>query len=305
MNAIGFVETLHMSVRMSMNVTLNSQGIQILSDRLASNSTVPDEVQFMWREAISEPSKSLQFLLYFRILEYIKGKRSKADAYIKEVEPTVPLEKGQYGEDISVYTYLRDNIHAKNPSFPYNDIERYLPKLSGINMQKKVIQAVALFVKNDSDLLKSSAHEQAISHRVGVYLEGLFGLEKLNIDCEYNKHLDEPKKIDLYDLDPKLCENCKCHSCRFVIKGNLDEIPERGFRPDILVHKRGTDDNNLIAIEVKKDKECPFDEAKLKALTKPFDDGGEYGYQLGVFVWFFDNKAQFKWFVAGREVSKV
>lgn len=132
MNAIGFVETLHMSVRMSMNVILNNQGIQILSNKLAGSSTVPDEVQLMWREAISEPSKSLQFLLYFRILEHIKGKRSKADAYIKEVEPTVPLEKGQYGEDISVYTYLRDNIHAKNPSFPYKDIERYLPKLSGI-----------------------------------------------------------------------------------------------------------------------------------------------------------------------------
>jgi hypothetical protein len=132
MNAIGFVETLHMSVRMSMNVTLNTQGIQMLSKKLADCSGVPDEVQLMWREAISESSKSLQFLLYFRILEYIQGKRSKADVYIKEVEPTVRLEKGQYGEDISIYTYLRDNIHAKNPSFPYKDIERYLPKLSGI-----------------------------------------------------------------------------------------------------------------------------------------------------------------------------
>ncbi len=167
------------------------------------------------------------------------------------------------------------------------------------------MRAVNLFIDNDIKLLESSAHEQAISHRIGVYLESLFESEKLNIDCEYNKHLDEPKKIDLYDLDPELCKRCKCHSCQFVIDGNYNEIPERGFRPDILVHKRGTDGFNLIAIEVKKYKECPFDEAKLKALTKPFDDGGEYGYQLGVFVWFFDNKAQFKWFVAGREVIKV
>lgn len=96
-------------------------------------------------------------------------------------------------------------------------------------MREKVIQAVNLFIDNDIKLLESSAHEQAISHRIGVYLESLFESEKLNIDCEYNKHLDEPKKIDLYNLNPKLCENCKCNSCRFVIKGNLNEIPERGF----------------------------------------------------------------------------
>lgn len=169
-------------------------------------------------------------------------------------------------------------------------------------MQEKVTQAVELFVKNDLDLLRNAAHEQAISHRIGVYLEGLFETGKHNIDCEYNKHLDEPKKIDLYDLDPKLCEGCKCDSCKFVIKGNLNEIPERGFRPDILVHKRGTNDYNLIAIEVKKDKWCPFDEAKLRALTKSFDDGGEYGYKLGVFIWFPENIPNYKWFINGEEI---
>ena len=86
------------------------------------------------------------------------------------------------------------------------------------------------------------------------------------------------------------------------IKGNFSEIPERGFRPDILVHKRGTDGFNLIAIEVKKDKECPFDEAKLRALTKPFDDYGEYGYELGVFIWFPENIPSYKWFVGGVEI---
>jgi len=170
-------------------------------------------------------------------------------------------------------------------------------------MQEKVIQAVKLFVENDSELVEKAAHEQSISHRIGVYLESFFESEKLNIDCEYNKHLDEPKKIDLYDLDPRLCEKCKCDSCKFVIKGNFNEIPERGFRPDILVHKRGVDDNNLIAIEIKKGKQCPFDDAKLKALTKPFDEAGEYGYKIGVFIWFIENIPHYKWFVGGVEVE--
>lgn len=132
-NAVGFAATLYANVSISTNVILNKQSIQTLSDKLSANSTIPDDIQLMWREAISEQSKSLQFLLYFRILEHIHdGKRAKADSYIRQIEPTVLLEKGQFGEDISVYTYLRDNIHAKNPSFPYKDIERYLPKLSGI-----------------------------------------------------------------------------------------------------------------------------------------------------------------------------
>lgn len=132
MNAVAFADTLYINAKLSLNVTLNKQGIEILSEKLSNSSQIPEEIQLMWREAISEESKSLQFLLYFRILEHInEGKRSKADGYIRQTDPSVPLEKGQYGEDISIYTYLRDNIHAKNPSFPYKDIERYLPKLSG------------------------------------------------------------------------------------------------------------------------------------------------------------------------------
>lgn len=169
-------------------------------------------------------------------------------------------------------------------------------------MQDKIIKAVETFMANDAKLLDNSAHEQAISHRIGVYLESFFESKKLNIDCEYNKHLDEPKKIDLYDLDPELCKNCKCDSCKLVIKGNLHEIPERGFRPDLLLHVRGTDDRNLIAIEVKKEKECPFDDAKLRALTKLRKDGGEYGYELGVFIWFAGNKPQYKWFASGQQI---
>jgi len=133
MDAVAFVDTLYINAKLSLNVTLNKQGIEILSEKLSNSSQIPEEIQLMWREAVSEESKSLQFLLYFRILEHInEGKRSKADGYIRQTDLSVPLEKGQYGEDISIYTYLRDNIHAKNPSFPYKDIERYLPKLSGV-----------------------------------------------------------------------------------------------------------------------------------------------------------------------------
>ncbi len=169
-------------------------------------------------------------------------------------------------------------------------------------MKENVIQAVNSFIANDLGLLDLSAHEQAISHRIAVYLETVYGPEGLNIDCEYNKHLGEPKKVDLENINPEEFRTCNCDSCRDIVKGNIYAIEDKHFRPDILVHSRGNDKRNLIAIEVKKLRVCPFDEAKLKALTKPRKAGGEYGYDLGVFIWFIKNEPQFKWFAGGVQV---
>lgn len=87
-------------------------------------------VLIMWREAISADSIAIQFLLYYRILEHLSGSRTKADAYIISKNPSVELRKGQFGEDVSLYTYLRDNIHAKKPEFPFTEIEQSLSSLS-------------------------------------------------------------------------------------------------------------------------------------------------------------------------------
>lgn len=169
-------------------------------------------------------------------------------------------------------------------------------------MNEYVISAVNSFIKNDIVLLDLAAHEQAISHRIAVYLESIYAPEGLNIDCEYNKNLVQSKTLDIHDLDLELCRECGCGSCVNLVKKNASDIPEKHFRPDIIVHSRNNREPNLIVIEVKKEKECPFDEAKLKALTKPLKNGGAYGYELGVFIWFPENKPQYKWFVVGEQV---
>lgn len=169
-------------------------------------------------------------------------------------------------------------------------------------MQDKVVEAVKCFINNDLELLDLSAHEQAISHRIGVYLESFFESEKLKVDCEYNKHLNKPKEIDLNDLNPLLFKTCNCDSCKKVVEGNTYEISEKSFRPDIVIHSRGNDERNLVAVEIKKLKECPFDEAKLRALTKSKTDGGEFGYELGVFIWFKNNEPKYKWFTNGNQI---
>lgn len=170
------------------------------------------------------------------------------------------------------------------------------PKLE--KLINNVKAAVHLFLANDRNLLRLEAHEQSISHRIAVYLEPLF--EGLNVDCEYNKHLDCSKKINLSDFNPDSHRGCDCNACKEIVKGKLPS-DEKPFRPDILVHHRGNDYNNRIAIEVKKGKECLFDQAKLKALT---DNDGDYKYDLGVFVYFPDDRPLCKFFQNGTEVEK-
>ena len=56
--------------------------------------------------------------------------------------------------------------------------------------------------------------------------------------------------------------------------------------PDILVHQRGDDDLNLLAIEVKRASnwlDYELDNIKLHLFTAP-DDGSGYGYALGASV---------------------
>lgn len=163
-------------------------------------------------------------------------------------------------------------------------------------LKDKVKRAIRCFMRKDSPLIEREAHEQAISHRVAYYLEHLFyKREKLNVDCEYNKHIDACKRsdIELTEFPKKEYENCGCDKCNEWQKDKT--LPGKQIRPDVLVHSRGNDGRNLIAMEIKKDKMCPYDKAKLQALTK---NEGSYKYQLGVFLYFPKGKPKFRWFVS-------
>lgn len=99
-------------------------------------------------------------------------------------------------------------------------------------------------------------HEQALAHRLAVHLEntGFFG--GYSVDCEYNRHGD-------------------------VIKTDADG---NRFRPDIVIHTRGNDENNLIMVESKK-----FNDSQQEIDTAKQDLGrrkNEYGYRHGFLVIF-------------------
>ena len=134
--------------------------------------------------------------------------------------------------------------------------------------------------RRNSFLLKHAAHERSITHKLAEYLQREF--PGYNVDCEYNKHR----------LDVKLLpRECEARAERFV-------------HPDIVVHVRGTDDNNILVIEAKPRKRPMVprcDEAKLVEFTKL---DGEYHYQLGLFIGFDElREPQLVWYQKMGRVS--
>jgi len=190
-------------------------------------------------------------------------------------------------------------------------MEKHKFKIS--DLQQYVEQAVIEFMRKDAPLLKLKAHEQAISHRVAYYLENQFSesdRKELNVDCEYNKH-EDAYKISHIDLGKYLdeyeqveFETCRCYKCKkWLNKAFSKPLHKKPIRPDVLVHSRGHNgpDYNLIAIEIKKDKICPFDKAKLRALTELDKKEECYGYQLGVFLYFPKGQPKYLRFLGGKE----
>ena len=97
--------------------------------------------------------------------------------------------------------------------------------MSTRQIQKLLTDAVEAFFHFDKDLLMNDVHEQAIAHRIAYYIERGGRPHGYQVDCEYNKR----------GLDVKRWGN-------------------RRIRPDIIVHKRGSNHrgDNLFVIEIKK-----------------------------------------------------
>lgn len=100
-------------------------------------------------------------------------------------------------------------------------------------------------------------HEVALCHRLAVHLENSGRFTGYSIDCDYNRDEQEIKR------NPEDCE----------------------FRPDIIVHIRGSgESNNLIMIEAKKDP-CS-EKTKEKQIERLINNANKYQYEHRFFVVF-------------------
>lgn len=151
-------------------------------------------------------------------------------------------------------------------------------------IDKRVKIALEQLRVNDNYLLKNDLHEQSITHRLAIYIEHTFG-KTHDVDCEYNKNSE-----DL--IGRKRVFNNISQEIQHIL------ISEEGrdIKPDIVIHKRGTNDSNLLVIEVKKStnpESLELDYAKLKCYTIE-DEQNMLNYDYGVFIRVYTNQAKYK-----------
>lgn len=134
---------------------------------------------------------------------------------------------------------------------------------------------------NETENIHSS--ERSIVTKYGTYLQNRIKnsiFENYNIDCEYNRNIGSIKTYHSY--------NGEIHACC----------------PDIIIHKRGTNDDNLLAIEVKTwwNTNTKHDEDKLRHFTNQTSD---YRYEYGLSITFGkdEDSVIMKWFQDGKEIQ--
>ena len=141
----------------------------------------------------------------------------------------------------------------------------------------------------DKKLLEIKVNERTITHKLAVYLQQNF--PEFNVDCEYNR--DEGNEIDDLVKKLKLPTN----------KVSWDDTEAKTVFPDIIVHNRGTQEQNLLVIEVKKSSSSlsgKVDRNKLIAFTKD-----HYNYKFGLFlkINLVNENDYFEWYIGGIKIS--
>lgn len=132
-----------------------------------------------------------------------------------------------------------------------------------------VRKAIDRLFERDSFLLQSNANERSISHKLPEYLQEVLSnvmeLDCWHVDCEYNRDGHDSKQLDLPAKQKP-----------------TDDLDARTVYPDIIVHRRDTNEN-LLVVEIKKSNnpdDGSFDRRKLKAFKC------QLRYQHALFVKF-------------------
>jgi hypothetical protein len=114
-----------------------------------------------------------------------------------------------------------------------------------------VNSAITRVIAAERELLDRNVSERTLADHLARFIREAVPLPYA-VDVEYNRHIDDPKRLQL----PR--ENALD-----------DEVRATIAVPDIVVHVRGTDDHNLLALEVKKPgRNRAKDERKLRAFSE-------------------------------------
>lgn len=153
------------------------------------------------------------------------------------------------------------------------------------------------FYKNDSALLDYKSIKDTVAENCMVFRIGWYMLSKINddqfyydvsLDCQYNRNFEHPKGL-------------------FKQTEEGIRVKTKNAIPDLLLHKRGSNSDNLMVLEFKKGKpskdQMDIDAEKLCYYTS---SENEYKYLLGFAIWLYKkNKAAVKVFENGKEMGSL
>lgn len=137
------------------------------------------------------------------------------------------------------------------------------------NACKNVYNQDRYLIKNDKckDNL-NYVSERSIMFRFGIYLQDYLNnyakLKDYNLDSEYNKNLGDLKRIQDW---------------------------ENGAIPDIIIHKRGTNDYNVLIIEIKTWWNDNITD-DLRKIDKFMEVNSDYSYKYGAVIIFRENSVE-------------
>ena len=115
----------------------------------------------------------------------------------------------------------------------YTYVSASLPhKMNKHQVEEILNYAIQQLKANDSILIDLNVSERAVMFHLGRYIREKTP-SKFDVDCEYNRHLSNKKQL-LY------------------LKDLLHVKEEYEVLPDILIHRRNSDENNILVLEIKK-----------------------------------------------------
>ena len=154
------------------------------------------------------------------------------------------------------------------------------------------IKAINDFILNEWFILKNDLNERTVSHKLAEYFQSYF--RDYNVDCEYNRMPREDKNWDEEYITKRLFLPID------IEYKKINDTKGKTVYPDVIIHKRGINSENFLAIEFKKKKnnrDKDFDFKKLKAFTT------QLGYKWGVYLEFDEERiSDIKWFKDGNQI---
>lgn len=174
-----------------------------------------------------------------------------------------------------------------------------------VEIEQIVRDSLDELLARDPTLLADDVSERSITHKLAEYLQNR--IPNLHVDCEYNRNAalgdGAPKTLHILSSlrQSILSEGLQC--------GGLqeDDLLAVSTYPDIIVHRRRFNRDNLLVIEVKKRHskiDRDYDYRKLIGFTET-TDFNDYGFKYGVFILLdTDGKPpkapELTWFVDGK-----